>query len=85
VLAECLELHSLALHVGGQLHTAQGIGLADLVQVARVLLATDLLAAFASVDVIANPPDLGTGVFLEYAALLLRTPPGHVPAPPNPN
>lgn len=40
VLAECFELHSLALHVVGQLHTPQGIGLADLVQVARVLLAT---------------------------------------------
>lgn len=61
VLAERLELHSLALHVVRQLHAAQGIGLANLVKVAGVLLATNLLAPLTPIDGVANPPDLGTG------------------------
>jgi hypothetical protein len=78
VLLNCGELDSLLSHACGHLLAAENVGLADSVMVDRVAAPAYLFAMFSSMDLVANPPDVGARNFLKDAALFELDLPGHV-------
>jgi hypothetical protein len=62
-LGDDLKPKAFVFHIHRQFHAAQSIGLPDLVQLDSVASTTHLLAPLSTVDVVANPPDVRTGLF----------------------